>query len=315
MHTALLETCLSYLTELDRADAAPDCDGLEASTEQATRNLQELASANSGWALADELQAAQQRGDRKSVDLLLKTIMLVNERLVLTTVEVHVHNDIDVSDIVQDVWVKVFIVFCRRLDDDPDGPDGSPPPRPRPRPGPPGTFQSWLRAVARNAAISHLRAQRVPGRRSTSLIDDSQINTILIVEDTDLLGREQVLNIFRQAFEELSPAEQRTARLAFCNVPYSDISVILAIPLGTLKARMSDIRRKLTASLFKRGALLFALEDPVRSESHLPHRVASQGVLEEAFAEAFPATMPSREQLDLTYENVIRRIHKECDSG
>jgi RNA polymerase sigma-70 factor (ECF subfamily) len=108
-----------------------------------------------------------------------------------------------------------------------------------------GTFSGWLIAVAHNKAINLLRSRRWKKKRfeiTQDLEQLSQLNTNRTVEPRTALDdqletdeREQILSLLEQI-----PSEQQMALLLAYYKGYSqsEIAMILALPLGTIKTRM-----------------------------------------------------------------------------
>ena len=116
--------------------------------------------------------------------------------------------------------------------------------RGRARYDPARTFGAWMRRIATNAALDHLKAMR--RHRAVAV----PVDTLAAPQapDTD------VGDIVARAVRTLPPALQAVAVLALVEErPYAEIADALAIPEGTVKSRVFRATRALRTELVRLG--------------------------------------------------------------
>ena len=114
------------------------------------------------------------------------------------------------------------------------------------------TFSTWLFTVARNNCIDYLRKNKI---KTTSIdqftIDnDGKKNKIDIQSDElnpeGILIRKQKIAILRQVVDKLKPKYRELVKLRyFKEMSYEEISTLLQIPIGTVKAQLFRSREQL----------------------------------------------------------------------
>jgi len=114
------------------------------------------------------------------------------------------------------------------------------------------TFSTWLFTVARNNCIDYLRKNKI---KTTSIdqftIDnDGKKNKIDIPSDElnpeGILIRKQKIAILRQVVDKLKPKYRELVKLRyFKEMSYEEISKLLQIPIGTVKAQLYRSREQL----------------------------------------------------------------------
>ena len=114
------------------------------------------------------------------------------------------------------------------------------------------TFSTWLFTVARNNCIDYLRKNKI---KTTSIdqftIDnDGKKNKIDIPSDElnpeGILIRKQKIAILRQVVDKLKPKYRELVKLRyFKEMSYEEISTLLQIPIGTVKAQLYRSREQL----------------------------------------------------------------------
>jgi RNA polymerase sigma-70 factor (ECF subfamily) len=106
------------------------------------------------------------------------------------------------------------------------------------------SFGAWMRRIATNAALDHLRATR--GHSGLRRADD----TIPAPARPDRALNESIATAFRR----LPPRLQVVATLALVEEqPYADIADALDLPLGTIKSRVFRATRLLRKELARLG--------------------------------------------------------------
>jgi RNA polymerase sigma-70 factor (ECF subfamily) len=183
--------------------------------------------ATSASATTDEaLVAAIAKGDRRAMHVLYARHNVKVFRFVVRMVR----NDATAEDLVSEVFLEVWRLA--------------------------GRFEArsqvstWLLAIARNKAISVLRA------RSTDELDDETVGTI---EDQSE-GQDRVLETkdrnaaLRGCLAELSSAHREIIDLVYFHErSVEEVSEILAIPASTVKTRMFYARKRLGELLAEKG--------------------------------------------------------------
>lgn len=114
------------------------------------------------------------------------------------------------------------------------------------------TFSTWLFTVARNNCIDYLRKNKI---KTTSIdqftIDnDGKKNKIDIQSDElnpeGILIRKQKIAILRQVVDKLKPKYRELVKLRyFKEMSYEEISTLLQVPIGTVKAQLYRSREQL----------------------------------------------------------------------
>lgn len=108
-------------------------------------------------------------------------------------------------------------------------------------------FSTWIYSLARHSAIDLMRKKRVLGDSLSGLeSSDTYSPEILQMKSTE---RE----LIRQSVTELDSRDREIVFLHFYEeLNYKDISEITGLPEGTIKYRMSEIRKKLKPILERR---------------------------------------------------------------
>jgi len=96
---------------------------------------------------------------------------------------------------------------------------------------------TWLFGIARNQTHNHLRRRR-PVRIGRLVDHDAQSDRVVAARDE--------LSRVGAAIEALSPEHRETLMMAIVgDLSYGEISEILGVPVGTVKSRVANARRRL----------------------------------------------------------------------
>jgi RNA polymerase sigma-70 factor, ECF subfamily len=114
-------------------------------------------------------------------------------------------------------------------------------------------FSGWVYAIARNVLISHWRRQK-------SRIAEAELEPVTNGLSESLIAEAQAAPKLQlmEWLEELEPCEQDLVILRFVEgLSYKELAEALQAPVGTIKWRISEVRRKLLfvirpSSSFKR---------------------------------------------------------------
>ena len=114
------------------------------------------------------------------------------------------------------------------------------------------TFSTWLFTVARNNCIDYLRKNKIKTTSIDQFIidNDGKKNKIDIQSDElnpeGVLIRKQKIAILRQVVDKLKPKYRELVKLRyFKEMSYEEISTLLQIPIGTVKAQLYRSREQL----------------------------------------------------------------------
>lgn len=101
----------------------------------------------------------------------------------------------------------------------------------------PDRFHGWLFAIARNEMVSYWRREQ-PRLEITNLEDP--------VAEPDMMSAMRLMDMLRV----LEPAERDLVVLRFVEgLSYEELAEALRLPLGTIKWRIFNVRKKLARSL------------------------------------------------------------------
>ena len=114
------------------------------------------------------------------------------------------------------------------------------------------TFSTWLYTVARNNCIDYLRKHKLPTISIDKMMldEDGKRNTFDL-KSTDpnpekVMIKKQRIAILRQIVDQLKPKYRDLVKLRyFKELSYEEISQLLEIPLGTVKAQLHRSREQL----------------------------------------------------------------------
>jgi RNA polymerase sigma-70 factor, ECF subfamily len=101
-----------------------------------------------------------------------------------------------------------------------------------------GSFRSWLYQVARNRSLNRLRSQK----RGAAALDQVAAVPVAPVADAEraMAGR-QAAEALRAAVDRLPHTLSEVFHLRAQGMSYDEMSLVLAIPVGTVKSRMHEM--------------------------------------------------------------------------
>src|SRR5215831_3082794 len=106
-------------------------------------------------------------------------------------------------------------------------------------------FGAWVRRIARNLAIDHIRSRR----QEQELPEQS-----LWVEAPDSVLCRETHEMIERAFRQLPPKLQAAATLALVDErPYQEIADLLGVPVGVIRTRVFRAVRQLREQLERMG--------------------------------------------------------------
>lgn len=106
------------------------------------------------------------------------------------------------------------------------------------------SFGAWIRQIATNASLDHLRADRRRAARARARA------TVPAPPSSDPDAREAIA----EAFRRLPPKLRAVAALALIEEqPLAEIAAALALPVGTVKSRVSRAAARLRTELARLG--------------------------------------------------------------
>ena len=113
-------------------------------------------------------------------------------------------------------------------------------------------FSTWLYTVARNNCIDYLRKNKISTISIDKIIEDEEgkkNNFDIKSNDPNpesIIIKKQRISILRQIVDQLKPKYRELVKLRyFKEMSYEEISDILNIPLGTVKAQLHRSRGEL----------------------------------------------------------------------
>ncbi len=154
----------------------------------------------------------------------------------------HLGSTADAADVVQETFLRAYLNL----------------------PALHGSVRGWLHRVAVNASNDIWRRQ---SRHPTSALEDDEGNIVDIPDpscgpDASAEARERAVAI-RQALRQVQPEFRAAVVLRDVNeLSYEEMAEALAVPIGTVKSRVSRGRAQLVAAL--RANTLFAAEESAR---------------------------------------------------
>lgn len=136
----------------------------------------------------------------------------------------------EAEDIVQDVMEKIFTGMGRY--------------------DPSWSFATWVYTIARNTCRDRARRERArPAARSLSDLPAALEPSHLVTPEQELLRDEAEQSIGR-FFSGAEPDTRQIALLRFHQrMRYAEIAAVMGMPVGTVKFRVHEIRRKLKLDL------------------------------------------------------------------
>ncbi len=119
-----------------------------------------------------------------------------------------------------------------------------------------GSVSGWLRRIATNLALNHLRSQRrrhrqpLPARADADEFEPDWMEDESAFDPSDLLEQAEMLQRFRESVDELPEAKRQVLRLV--HEEEMDIAAAaaeLGIPEGTVKSRLHYSMKRLAQRL------------------------------------------------------------------
>ena len=104
-------------------------------------------------------------------------------------------------------------------------------------------FNGWLFRIARNELLQHLRRQEPP-----KWVVPLEPMSETLAEGLTVSVRSEQSNQFAHWMSYLEPAERELVRLRFVDeLSYEELAMALGVPLGTVKWRLFNARKKLSS--------------------------------------------------------------------
>ena len=108
----------------------------------------------------------------------------------------------------------------------------------------PDRFYGWLFAIARNEMISYWRRESGPEKVEFEPLSERHVNTQ--GAEPDVLSAMRI----KELLNALDPAERDLVVLRFVEgLSYEELAVALKLPLGTIKWRIFNARKKLSRTI------------------------------------------------------------------
>lgn len=117
----------------------------------------------------------------------------------------------------------------------------------------PISFEAWLKTIAVNTTIDYLRASKED--RKNSSIDDED-NYVLLEDDSkdpeSMIIDNENADLIRTALSRLRFKHRNILELRyFKNLSYKELSVVLGVPVGTVKSDLCKAKHKLKVQFQK----------------------------------------------------------------
>jgi RNA polymerase sigma-70 factor (ECF subfamily) len=197
-----------------------------------------------------ELIGRAGRGDLDAFDVLVAA----HQNRIYTFCLWHLRDADDAADAAQDTFIRAFRALSKFRGD--------------------SSFGTWLHRIALNVTHDAARKRKHSALSFSSLDTPGEENTFDAdcVPDADLRPDETHLRRERQRAVRralaLLPAHHRDVLVLFDieGHSYEDLAVILSLPLGTVKSRLSRARAALRDALEEARSLFDAPEESVRGE-------------------------------------------------
>lgn len=178
-----------------------------------------------------ELIRRCQEGDKVAFAQLVRA----NQQMVFNLLHRLIPDWMDLEDIAQDVWVKVYQSISKMKNY--------------------ASFKTWLHRIAVNTYYDKMRkfGHRVEISLDEPINDDE--NQIIDIPDTKLLPEDLILNAeWKNYVEEKIKSLPEQHRLIIVmrdvqNLSYDEIAEVTGLSLGTVKSRIARAREKLVSEL------------------------------------------------------------------
>lgn len=250
----------------------------------------------SGAQSDQELARAAQAGDTASLGLLLERHRAAMQAVALSLLGYRP----ETQDAVQDA----MLVALRRIGELRD----------------PTAVGSWLRTLTRNACLMRLRTSQ------REIVDEES----LLALPADTLSPEQALdrhalrNWIWRALEELSEPLQVVVLLRYFSdiSTYSQIAALLGVPVGTVRSRLNEAKRRLGAALLATARA--SHDDVALLTSHRRREIADlfaaaeQGQVSRALADSWASDLEligPQGQTSRSRETLMRIMESDLEAG
>lgn len=184
----------------------------------------------------------------------------------------------------------------------------------------PRAVAPWLRAIVRNVCRMHLRSRKaVPVGDLESLVLPRGEP-----DPGELLDRYATRDWVWSAVEELSPNLRLVTMLRYFTdvTAYEDIAELCAVPVGTVRSRLSQARAKLSEALLATASLAHddaaVLTEARRREAEETLRAARRGSFAEALAAHWSPEVDitwSRGRRTKGFDYLVRAMNRDLDDG
>ena len=250
----------------------------------------------SGAQSDQELASAAQAGDTASLGLLLERHRAAMQAVALSLLGYRP----ETQDAVQDA----MLVALRRIGELRD----------------PTAVGSWLRTLTRNACLMRLRTSQ------REIADEESLLALPAgtLSPEQALDRHALRNWIWRALEELSEPLQVVVLLRYFSdvSTYSQIAALLGVPVGTVRSRLNEAKRRLGAALLATARA--SHDDVALLTSHRRREIADlfaaaeQGQVSRALADSWASDLEligPQGQTSRSRETLMRIMESDLEAG
>ncbi len=145
----------------------------------------------------------------------------------------YLRNVDDAQEVTQDTFIRIYRGL-RRFRGDGD------------------EFIAWMLSVARNCSIDRLRRQRTQSRRDNDEIPAVMANADPLLDPAATVAEQQRKRLVYRALDQFEGENRELLLLKeIQGLKYKDVARILALPIGTIKSRVSRARIELARIIVK----------------------------------------------------------------